>query len=92
MNKVELRLQDSNLTKEGDLYLIDNEVNILACVSRDKYILIGLTDGVRWDDGFECTDENMTIDNIISMIQQNDEEWDRSEVIYLGNKTIIVKE
>lgn len=92
MNNVELNLKNPNLTKQGDIYLIDNELYILSCIGGDKYIFIGLKDGVRWDEIFECKYENMTVDNIIAIIRQEDEEWDKSEVVYIGNKTIVVRE
>lgn len=92
MNKVELKLQNPNSTKCGDLYLIDGQVNILSYVGKDKYVLIGIEDGVRWDEMFEYKDENLTVDNITAIIKKDDGDYDVTNVKYLGNKTIIVKE
>lgn len=92
MNKVELKLKNPNLTKCGDLYLIDKEVNILSHVGYDKYVLIGLTDGVRWSEIFDCRYENLTVDNIIAIIRKDDEDWEDTIVEYIGNKTIVIKE
>lgn len=92
MNKVELKLQNPNLTKCGDLYLINKEVNILSYMGHNKYVLIGLKDGVRWDEMFECRDENLTVDNVITIIRKDDEEWEVTDVQYIGNKTIVIIE
>lgn len=92
MNKVEFKIKNQDKTQCGDLYLIDKEVYILSYAGKGKYILIGLKDGTRWDEIFGCKDENMTVDNIIAIIRQDDEEWDKSEVVYIGNKTIVVRD
>lgn len=91
MNNIELKIKQLDRTQMGDLYLIDGSVYILSCIKYGAYILIDLLDGNRWDDTFKCKDEDLTIDNIISIIRQNDE-CRVTEIEYLGNKTIVVKD
>lgn len=93
MNKVDIKLEniDLNLTYVGDLYLINGDVYILACVEYDKYVLISLADGSRYDDIFEC-DDVLTIDKVIDEIKINDDNFNISDVKYIGNKNIIIKD
>lgn len=95
MNKVEINLDDNGImqkTKIGDLYLIDNDVYILAFIQNNEYGLIDLSTGTTWYYVFKCKDENMTVENITNIIKKNDDLCNETIVRYLGNKTIVIKE
>lgn len=95
MNRIEIDLNNNGIiqkTKIGDLYLIDGDVYILAFIQNNEYGLIDLSTGTTWDYVFKCKDENMTVENITSVIKNNDKLCDETIVRYLGNKTIVIKE
>lgn len=62
--------EDNNEVQCGDYVVIDEEVYMISQISYDKYLLIGMSDGNRWDDRpFSYV---YTIDNLMKYIQRDD--------------------